>query len=80
MHGDEELINSFLKKYERAKSVRQRWESLFDECYEYALPMRQTFATQSIGERRDDKIFDETALVGLTLLLVVRCLKTHAIP
>ena len=65
MHGDEELINSFLKKYERAKSVRQRWESLFDECYEYALPMRQTFATQSIGERRDDKIFDETAVVGV---------------
>ena len=65
MHGDEELINSFLKKYESAKSVRQRWESLFDECYEYALPMRQTFATQSIGERRDDKIFDETAVVGV---------------
>ena len=65
MHGDEELINSFLKKYESAKSVRQRWESLFDECYEYALPMRQTFSTQSIGERRDDKIFDETAVVGV---------------
>ena len=43
MHGDEDLINSFLKKYESAKSIRQRWESLFDECYEYALPMRQTF-------------------------------------
>ena len=65
MHGDEELINSFLKKYESAKSIRQRWESLFDECYEYALPMRQTFSTQSIGERRDDKIFDETAVVGV---------------
>ena len=65
MKSDEELINSFLKKYESAKSVRQRWESLFDECYEYALPMRQTFATQSIGDRRDDKIFDETAVVGV---------------
>ena len=31
MKSDEELINSFLKKYESAKSVRQRWESLFDE-------------------------------------------------
>jgi len=64
MH-DEEIIDSFLKKYERAKSVRQRWESLFDECYEFALPMRQTFGTNSIGERRDDKIFDETAVVGV---------------
>tara|TARA_X000001388_G_scaffold71009_1_gene60532 strand:- start:2351 stop:3904 length:1554 start_codon:yes stop_codon:yes gene_type:complete len=64
MH-DEEIIDSFLKKYDKAKSVRQRWESLFDECYEYALPMRQTFGTNSIGERRDDKIFDETAVVGV---------------
>ena len=64
MH-DEEIIDSFLKKYDRAKSVRQRWESLFDECYEFALPMRQTFGTNSIGERRDDKIFDETAVVGV---------------
>jgi len=63
--NDEEIIDSFLKKYDKAKSVRQRWESLFDECYEYALPMRQTFGTNSIGERRDDKIFDETAVVGV---------------
>tara|TARA_B100001094_G_scaffold329290_1_gene391692 strand:+ start:1 stop:1452 length:1452 start_codon:yes stop_codon:yes gene_type:complete len=27
--------------------------------------MRQTFGTNSIGERRDDKIFDETAVVGV---------------
>ena len=65
MKEDEEIINSYLKKYERAKLVRQRWESLFDECYEFALPMRQTFGTNSIGERRDDKIFDETAVVGV---------------
>ena len=59
MKEDEEIINSYLKKYERAKLVRQRWESLFDECYEFALPMRQTFGTNSIGERRDDKIFGD---------------------
>ena len=65
MHQDKELIERFIQKYERAKSIRRRWESLFDECYEFAMPMRQTFATQSIGERRDDKIFDETAVVGV---------------
>ncbi len=65
MNEDQQLIETFLKKYERAKSIRRRWESLFDECYEFAMPMRQTFATQSIGERRDDKIFDETAVVGV---------------
>tara|TARA_R100000995_G_C3482200_1_gene124617 strand:- start:824 stop:2386 length:1563 start_codon:yes stop_codon:yes gene_type:complete len=65
LNEDQQLIETFLKKYERAKSIRRRWESLFDECYEFAMPMRQTFATQSIGERRDDKIFDETAVVGV---------------
>ena len=62
---DSELVELYLKKYEKAKAVRQRWEHLFDECYEYALPMRQTFSSQSLGERRDDKIFDETAVVGV---------------
>tara|TARA_R110002020_G_scaffold188919_2_gene387767 strand:- start:303 stop:1889 length:1587 start_codon:yes stop_codon:yes gene_type:complete len=62
---EQELVNLYLKRYEKAKAVRQRWESLFDECYEYALPMRQTFSTNSLGERRDDKIFDETAVVGV---------------
>ena len=63
--NEQELVDLYLKRYEKAKSVRQRWESLFDECYEYALPMRQTFSSQSLGERRDDKIFDETAVVGV---------------
>ena len=53
-----------LEKYERAKSHRSHFESLFEECYEYALPMRKSFFDQGIGQRRDDKIFDETAVVG----------------
>ena len=53
-----------LQKYERAKSARSLFEPLFDECYEYALPMRQSFYSETIGQRRDDRIFDETAVVG----------------
>ena len=53
-----------LEKYEKAKSHRSYFESLFEECYEYALPMRKSFFDQGIGQRRDDKIFDETAVVG----------------
>ena len=54
-----------LEKYERAKTKRRPFEPLFDECYEYALPMRQGFFTEARGQRRDDKIFDETAVVGV---------------
>ena len=54
-----------LKKYERAKNNRVNFESIFEECYEYALPMRQSFYHEVAGQRRDDKIFDETAVVGV---------------
>jgi hypothetical protein len=54
-----------LSMYDRAKSQRALFEPLFDECYEYALPMRQSFYSETPGQRRDDRIFDETAVVGV---------------
>ena len=60
-----ELAVLYLKRYDKAKTIRQKWEGLFQECYEYALPMRETFYSQTVGERRDDKILDETAVVGV---------------
>ena len=38
---------------------------VFEECYEYALPQRESFYYETSGQRRDDKIFDETAVVGV---------------
>ena len=40
-------------------------EDLYDEIFEYCLPQRQGFKNYSAGQRRDDKIFDETAVVGV---------------
>ena len=60
----ENSAGRLLQKYERAKQSRSLFEPLFDECYEYALPMRQSFYSESAGQRRDDRIFDETAVVG----------------
>tara|TARA_R100001460_G_scaffold10461_1_gene24780 strand:- start:13304 stop:14887 length:1584 start_codon:yes stop_codon:yes gene_type:complete len=59
------LAASLLKKYDRAKSLRENFLPLFEECYEYALPQRESFYAESVGQRRDDKIFDETAVVGV---------------
>ena len=59
------VAKQYLKRYESAKSKRENFVSLFEECYEYALPQRESFYYESIGERRDDKIFDETAVVGV---------------
>ena len=59
------VASQFLKKYEKAKSLRENFVPLFEECYEYALPQRESFYAETIGQRRDDKIFDETAVVGV---------------
>tara|TARA_Y100001972_G_scaffold104426_1_gene131331 strand:+ start:1219 stop:2766 length:1548 start_codon:yes stop_codon:yes gene_type:complete len=59
------VAERMLKKYEKAKYSRVNFESIFEECYEFALPMRQSFYHEVAGQRRDDKIFDETAVVGV---------------
>ena len=64
MH-DDAIVDRMLKMFDRAKGNRTNFESIFEECYEYALPMRQSFYHEVAGQRRDDKIFDETAVVGV---------------
>ena len=61
----EKSADMMLKKYEKALSVRREFEELYDEIFEYCLPQRQGFKNYSAGQRRDDKIFDETAVVGI---------------
>jgi len=61
----DQIAKMYLARYGKALSHRQLFESLFDECYEYALPQREGFTKMSAGQRRDDKIFDETAVVGV---------------
>ncbi|MAT13262.1 MAG: phage tail protein [Rhodopirellula sp.] len=60
-----QVAEQYIRRYERAKNHRENFVPLFEECYEYALPMRESFYHESIGKRRDDKIFDETAVVGV---------------
>jgi hypothetical protein len=59
------IAKNYLKRYESAKAKRENFVPLFEECYEYALPQRESFYHETIGQRRDDKIFDETAVVGV---------------
>lgn len=59
------LAKKYLERYLKAKAFRENWVPLFEECYEYALPQRESFYYEEAGQRRDDKIFDETAVVGV---------------
>lgn len=59
------IAKQYLKRYEQAKAKRTNFVDVFEECYEYALPQRESFYYEASGQRRDDKIFDETAVVGV---------------
>jgi len=59
------LAKQYIEKYNKAKALRENWVPLFEECYEYALPQRESFYYEEAGQRRDEKIFDETAVVGV---------------
>lgn len=59
------LAKQYIEKYSKAKAFRENWVPLFEECYEYALPQRESFYYEEAGQRRDEKIFDETAVVGV---------------
>jgi hypothetical protein len=51
-----------LARYQRAKERRTIWEGLWQDCYDYALPTRDTAVrSTSAGTRRWDRIFDGTA-------------------
>ncbi len=62
---NESPVKQLLKRYEHAKQIKDQWNGTFEECYEYALPQRESFYTETPGRRRTDRIFDETAVVGV---------------
>jgi len=54
-----------IKRYEKAKAARTNWLDVWQECYEYSLPLREGFFMEAPAQSRMDKIFDETAVVGV---------------
>jgi len=55
-------VNEIVSRYRRARDVRTAWESVWQECYDYALPSRDSAVRGSTGTvRRTDKLFDGTA-------------------
>lgn len=57
---------SELKQFEKAVRDRDSWEGVWGEIYDYMLPLRAGFSQGiTVGERRDDMIFDETGVVSM---------------
>jgi hypothetical protein len=64
-YGTSDKATELLKKYKEAQGIKDYWKDRFEEAYEYCLPNRESFYDESPGQRRTDKIFDETAVVGV---------------
>jgi len=52
-----------LKRFDAAHKKRKNWESLWDECYDYALSQRGGFTSSPVsGGKRTQDIYDATAM------------------
>jgi len=56
------LNEQVLSAYDAAKSRRIAWESLWQDCYDYALPQRESFGGYAVGQNRSDHLYDGTAM------------------
>lgn len=50
-----------LERHRAAKANKQLWENHIRECYEYAMPVRNTIDKFSKGAKKRNRVFDSTA-------------------
>ena len=59
---DDDDPAALLRRFRKAKERRAVWESHWQECYDYALPLRDAVLVPSVpGEKKADRLFDGTA-------------------
>lgn len=55
--------DAIIAGYDMAKTRRSNWESLWNECYDYALPQRNQFNNfTGMGQQKSDHLYDATAM------------------
>jgi hypothetical protein len=50
-YSDDPIAKKYMQHYLKAKALRENWVPLFEECYEYALPQRESFYYEEAGQR-----------------------------
>lgn len=53
-----------LKKVEKLRGIKNQWNGFLEEIYKYSMPNRNTFSDYTQGHKRDNHIFDSTAVVA----------------
>ena len=57
-----QTYDKIIKRVEAARSDKALWEETLRECYRYAMPERNTIDKWSKGEKKDEYVFDSTAI------------------
>ena len=58
-------IEDIIRCESRAVAMRTTWEGTWGDCYDYTMPGHSGFSRQTRGDRGDELIFDDTAVVGV---------------
>ena len=58
-------IEKVLKRISRMKELRRPWETMFDDCYKYAMPQRERFNSGTVANDLASDIFDSTAVISV---------------
>lgn len=58
-------VKQLVERFDAAKKRKTPWISHLRECYQYALPQRETFNRYSPGQKKGTDIFDSTAVMGV---------------
>ncbi|HRC27263.1 MAG TPA: portal protein, partial [Alphaproteobacteria bacterium] len=63
-HSDDRTVRAnWIQRHEAARSRRAAWESLWQDCYDVALPAQGAgFASAVSSVRRGEQVYDATAL------------------
>src|SRR5258708_24200521 len=57
-------VEQRIQRAAKAMAVRVLWQPIFQDCFNYVLPQRQSFYANTEGRRRTDLIFDATAVIA----------------
>jgi hypothetical protein len=51
---------ALIKRREKAAARKEMWRDTYRECYEYAMPQRETFNWYAPGQRKNKHLYDST--------------------
>ena len=67
-------VKQIKKRYKKAETHKEQWRSIYEEAYEYALPMRNLYdgyyEGNVPGQNKMKRVFDSTAIHSTAGLLI----------